>query len=118
MKKAILYLLAFLAIQVIGGGVVQGIWFLVSGSAERTAGQLITTTAVCSLLTIIIFLWQRYALVSPSWLRTRPWTVLFWSVVAAWGALVPSAFFQDPCLSLFLLLFYWVPLGAICLLAC
>ena len=37
MKKAILYLLAFLAIQVIGGGVVQGIWFLVSGSAERTA---------------------------------------------------------------------------------
>ena len=49
MKKAILYLLAFLAIQVIGGGVVQGIWFLVSGSAERTAGQLITTTAVCSL---------------------------------------------------------------------
>ena len=51
MKKAILYLLAFLAIQVSGGGIVQGIWFLVSGGAEvgtervaRHDGRLI---AVC-----------------------------------------------------------------------
>ena len=95
MKKALIYLLVFLAIQLIAGAFVQGIWTLASGSAEQTAGMLITTTAVCSLLTIIIFLWQRYALVSPAWLRTRPWTVLAWSVVAAIGALIPSAFFQE-----------------------
>ena len=94
-KEAIRYLLFFIAIQLIGGTIIQTIWTIITGSVDKTAPMLITTTAVVGVLTIIIFLWARYALVSPSWLRTRPWTVLTWSVVAALGALIPSAWIQE-----------------------
>ena len=95
MKEAIRYLLFFVAIQLIGGTIVQAIWGLITGSVDKTAPMLITTTGVVGVLTIIVFLWARYALVSPSWLRTRPWMVLTWSVVAALGALIPSAWIQE-----------------------
>jgi membrane protease YdiL (CAAX protease family) len=57
--------------------------------------MLITTTGVVGLITIVIFLWTRYAELSPKWLRTRPWTILSWSVVAALGAIIPSAWLQE-----------------------
>ena len=92
MKQAIRYLLIFVAIQLIGGAIIQGVWSLVAGSGDKTAAMLITITGVVGLLTITVFLWARYAVVSPTWLRTRPWMVLTWSVIAALGALIPSAF--------------------------
>ena len=70
-------------------------WSLIAGNSDKTAAMLITTTGVIGLLTIVIFLWTRYAEVSPTWLRTRPWTVLSWSVIAALGALIPSAWIQE-----------------------
>ena len=95
MKKAISYTLIFIGIQIIGGAVITNLWSLITGNSDKTAAMLITTTGVIGLLTIIIFLWTRYAEVSPTWLRTRPWTVLSWSVIAALGALIPSAWIQE-----------------------
>ena len=98
MKKALSYLLIFIGIQLIGGAIIQTVWNLVTHSSDKTAAMLITMTAVCAMLIIVVFLWARYAvvsLVSPKWLRTRPWTVLAWSVVAALGALIPSAWMQE-----------------------
>ena len=89
------YLLIFIGLQLIGGAVVQGIWALIAGNSDKTAAMLITVTGVVGVLTIVVFLWTRYAEVSPTWLRTRPWTVLTWSVIAALGALIPSAFLQE-----------------------
>ena len=68
---------------------------MITGNSDKTAAMLITTTGVVAVITISIFLWARYAEVSPKWLRTRPWTVLAWSVVAAMGALVPSIWIQE-----------------------
>ena len=95
MKQALRYLLIFVAIQLIGGAIIQGVWNLVTGNSDKTAAMLITITGVVGLLTIVVFLWARYAVVSPTWLRTRPWMVLTWSVIAALGALIPSAFIQE-----------------------
>lgn len=95
MKKAISYTLIFIGIQIIGGAVITNLWSLIAGNSDKTAAMLITTTGVIGLLTIVIFLWTRYAEVSPTWLRTRPWTVLSWSVIAALGALIPSAWIQE-----------------------
>ena len=95
MKKAISYTLIFIGIQIIGGAVITNLWSLITGNSDKTAAMLITTTGVIGLLTIVIFLWTRYAEVSPTWLRTRPWTVLSWSVIAALGALIPSAWIQE-----------------------
>ena len=95
MKKAFSYILIFVGIQMIGGPLVSNLWKLITGNSDQTAAMLITTTVVVAVITIITFLWARYAEVSPTWLRTRPWMVLTWSVIAAMGALIPSAWIQE-----------------------
>ena len=93
MKNAIIFVLEFIAIQLFGGFLVQ----FVCGLLKITDANmlLIITTSVTSVLTISFFLLSRQAAVSPQWMRTRPWDVLFWSVIAALGALIPSAWFQE-----------------------
>ena len=95
MKKAISYLLIFIGIQLVGGAVINTLWALVTKSPDRTAALIITLTAVVSVITMLVFLLTRWTAVSPTWLRTRPWNVLIWSVVAALGALIPSAWMQE-----------------------
>jgi membrane protease YdiL (CAAX protease family) len=95
MKKAISYLLIFIGLQLVGGAIVTSLWSLITGNSDKTAAMLITTTGVIGVVTIVIFLWTRYTVVSPTWLRTRPWMVLIWSVIAALGAIVPSAWIQE-----------------------
>lgn len=95
MKKAIIYLIEFLAIQLIVGFIVATVWKLITKSQDTTTAMIITTTVASSVVIIAIFLLTRWTEVSPSWLRTRPWMVLTWSVVAAAGALIPSMWLQE-----------------------
>ena len=95
MKKAIIYLIEFLAIQLIGGWIVGAVWMLVTKSPDTTTAMIITTTVVTSVAIIAVFLLSHWTEVSPRWLRTRPWMVLSWSVVAAVGALIPSMWLQE-----------------------
>ena len=95
MKKALSYLLIFIGLQIVGGGIITILWNVISESGDKTAAMLLTTTGVVCVITIAIFLLARYAEVSPKWLRTRPWTVLAWSVVASMGALIPSMWIQE-----------------------
>lgn len=46
--------------------------------------------AISGLLTIIVFIAFRYTQVSPTYLRSRPWVVLAWSLVLAVGSVIPS----------------------------
>ena len=95
MKKAISYLLIFIGIQLIGGAIISPVWSLVAGASDMTTAQLITTTVLISLATIFVFLFWHWTEVSPRWIRTRPWMVLMWSVIAAIGALIPSIWVQE-----------------------
>ena len=95
MKKAIIYLIILLGIQAVTGLIVPAIWKLATGSADITAASMITTTVVFSILAIVLFLTTRWAEVSPTWLRTRPWIVMFWSVIAAVGMIVPSGWMME-----------------------
>lgn len=95
MKKALMYLLLFIGIQLVGGQATTMIWQWISGSTDVNIPLLITTTVVVSIITILVFLLCRWAEVSPRWLRTRPWMVLLWSVIAALGAIIPSTWIQE-----------------------
>lgn len=95
MKKALIYLLYFILLQLIGGGIVSLLWSAFGGGTEQSAMELIVTTAVTDVIVIAVFLAIRAAEVSPQWLRTRPWTTLFWSCIAALGAIIPSAWLQE-----------------------
>ena len=95
MKKAIIYLIEFIAIQLIVGFIVPMVWQLVTKSKDTTTAMIITTTVATGVVTILVFLLTRWAELSPNWIRTRPWLVLAWSVIAAMGALIPSIWLQE-----------------------
>lgn len=96
MKKAVEYFVIFAAIQMIAGGIVMFAYILMKGQgAELDETGLILTTALTDVATIVCFLWPKWAELSPNWLRTRPWGVFFWCVVAAFGAILPSMYIQE-----------------------
>lgn len=96
MKNAIIYWFVFLAIQVIAGAIIQGIYLIWKGpGAELDATGTILVMTLFSVMTMALFLWQKWAVVSRHWIRTRPWVVLVWCVLAALGALIPSAWLQE-----------------------
>lgn len=95
MKKALSYLLVFIGLQLLGGAVIPPVWAAVTHSPDMTPAKLIVTTTIVSLATILVFLLARWAELSPRWLRTRPWSVLLWTVVAALGLIIPSMWLQE-----------------------
>lgn len=96
MKNALIYTVIFGAIQVIVSFIVQSIWTLVMGKdAVMNATGMIITMAVFSILTMAVFLQAKWSVVSRHWVRTRPWFVLFWCVLAALGAIIPSVWLQE-----------------------
>ena len=90
MKKSIIYFIVFLGLQATASIIVTGCWRLITGNSDITTTNLIVTSVLSSGLTIALFLLARWAVVSPNWLRSRQWTVLIWSVVAAMGTIIPS----------------------------
>ena len=96
MKNAIIYTIVFLAIQVIAGFMVKGAWMLIYGEgAQMGALGLIITMTLFSVFVMALFLGTKWAEVSRHWVRTRPWFVLCWCVLAALGALIPSVWLQE-----------------------
>ena len=96
MKKALIYLVAFVGIQLMAGALIQLIYILLKGQgAVVDATGLILTTALADVTTLVLFLMLKWAEVSRHWVRTRPWTVLFWCVLASFGAIIPSVYLQE-----------------------
>lgn len=109
MKRALLYLFIFVAVQLFVSWTVYALWMLFDGSdisgvwrhfiktsfADATAPMIITATAVYGALLMFLFIKFRWSLVSPNYLRTRQWGVFFWSVTAALGIILPSVWLQE-----------------------
>jgi membrane protease YdiL (CAAX protease family) len=55
----------------------------------------IITMVVFSVTTMIVFIKTKWAEASWSYMKSRPWFVLLWCVVAACGTIIPSVFLQD-----------------------
>ena len=96
MKNACIYVVVFLAIQVMAGFIVQGLWTLISGeSVTPNATSIILTTVLFSVAVMTVFLLAKWSEVSKHWIRKRPWVTLVWCVVAALGAIIPSVWLQE-----------------------
>ena len=96
MKNACIYVVVFLAIQVMAGFIVQGLWALISGeSVTPNATSIILTTVLFSVAVMTVFLLAKWSEVSKHWIRKRPWVTLVWCVVAALGAIIPSVWLQE-----------------------
>ena len=67
----------------------------VMGGVPGTATLLIITSAVYSVILLVMFLSRKWCVASPTYLRTKPWGVFFWAGVAAMGTLLPSEVYQE-----------------------
>lgn len=97
MKKAIIYTIEFLAIQLIVSYAIMGIYRLVatSWSSLENMQMLVIVTIVANLLITLLFIKTKWAPVSRQYIQSRPWAVLFWTTLAALGALLPSLWLQE-----------------------
>ena len=97
------YLAAFLIIQYVMMRVVGTIWLVVKGTTVSTALNQVATgmlandgmalaiiTAASSVVTILVFMLLRWSPFSRTYLRSRPWGVLFWVFVLTFGTVIPS----------------------------
>ena len=96
MKKALFYTIIFAAIQIVIGAIVMAGWKLVTHEDPTTnIPCLITMSVIGDVIIVALFLKLKWSMVSPNWIRTRPWTVLFWCAMASIGMLVPSQWLQE-----------------------
>ena len=106
--KVVWYLVVFLIIQFLVTVSVLFLWLLKSGmsveAALRSAGNdgltlepkaLIIVTVASSALTILLFLLFHWCPVSKTYLRSRPWLVLFWVVLLSLGTIIPSVWLDE-----------------------
>ena len=94
MKKALFYVVMFLFIQV----VVTSLFSLANnllGQSKLSTGMYIASLSLFSLVVIVVFAWCRWTPVNRKYMRSRPWVVLIWSALAAFGAILPSLWLQD-----------------------
>lgn len=95
--KAIGYMLIFLAIQVLAQTLVLAVTMLVTHQQleELDATGTILSMIVSSLVAIALFTWLKWSPVARSYVRSHPWSVLCWCVVAALGTIIPSLYLQE-----------------------
>lgn len=96
MKNALIYTLAFAVVQILMSVIISQMLQIVGVNvSEPDATLMIITTIASSVVVIALFLYYRWAEVSRSYLQSRPWDVLFWCSIAAFGIIIPSTFLQE-----------------------
>ena len=108
MQKALIYIIVCIFVQLMatyavltvasmldGHDFVTAVKAAVMGGVPGTATLLIITSAVYSVILLVMFLSRKWCVASPTYLRTKPWGVFFWAGVAAMGTLLPSEVYQE-----------------------
>lgn len=108
MKKAILYTIMFVVLQMAVQFLVGIAWTLATTETLDVNGLtrqfqavcmsptvLVVTTGVFNVVTALLYVWRGWTPVSGRYAQTRPWGVLLWCAVAALGTLVPSVYVQE-----------------------
>lgn len=106
--SAICYLLAFMAIQLLVATCVKAGWLLARGRTwddmlslmgnngiSLHSTIIILSSAISGALTIAIFAWTKWASVSRSYMKSKPWAVLAWVVVLTLGTIIPSMWVDE-----------------------
>lgn len=96
MKNALKFTFIFVAFQLFADILVNMVLHF-SGHDELTKSPyaLMAVNTLFSVVTLVVFLRTRWAEASADYLRSRPWMVIWWSVVAAIGSLIPSMATQE-----------------------
>lgn len=77
------YVVVFLLLQV-------GIGAIFQLAKLQGITATIAITSLSSVATLLVFLKCKWALISNTWMQTRPWAVIVWAVFLAAGSIIPS----------------------------
>ena len=96
MIKALFYTLVFAAIQALMLPLMKASQRLIGMEvSQQNATNMIIAMTASSIIVLVLFLFFRWAEVSRSYVRSRPWATLFWCALAAMGAIIPSSCLQE-----------------------
>lgn len=96
MIKAIFYTLVFAVIQALMLPLMKAVQRLIGMEvSQQNATNMIVAMTASSIIVLVLFLFFRWAEVSRSYVRSRPWATLFWCALAAMGAIIPSSCLQE-----------------------
>lgn len=84
---------AFIAIQAVCGWIIMSVWKLIAGKDGGT-NALILTSAVFSVLVLLLFVKKKWSILSAAYMQSRPWAVLAWAAVAGAGAIIPEMYLE------------------------
>lgn len=60
-----------------------------------TPSMQILSSALYCILTLALFIWRKWAVLSPAYLRSSKWDIFFWSGLASLGTLLPSVWLNS-----------------------
>ena len=92
MKKAILYALTFIVVLDILHACIMGVGSLLKVSHGTL---LMVLTIVFNLFILALFARLKWTPMSRNYILSRPWSVLFWVVLAVLGCVLPSMWLQE-----------------------
>lgn len=96
MKKALLYFLAFVIVQLVTGSVfatMLSIWH--PDEALTPSSRLMLMSAVSFIICLVLFLSLKWYKVGGSYIRTRPWSAILWTTFLAFGIIIPLAWLEE-----------------------
>ena len=94
--KALAFVLVFLGIQSVVGGIgMIGCQLADHEQWVQNPYFSIVVALGSSLIAILVFILTKWTVPSADYLRTKPRTVIFWSSIAAMGAVIPSTALQE-----------------------
>lgn len=96
MKKAILYFVVFIVVNLAVSFGADGIFTLMYGKGHETSTtQLLVMSGATSVLMIILFTALKWCPVSRDYVRSRPWGTLFWTTLLALGTILPLVWLEE-----------------------
>ena len=95
-KKVVWYVLLFIVIQYVTLALVYVGNILINGK-DATLGtpQMLLVQGIFAVICVALFLGFRWTPVSMNYWNTRPFSVIFWCIIAAVGTIAPSLWLQS-----------------------
>lgn len=94
MKKAFLCFFMFLfVVYFVTVGTIW-LWQIVTNS-DDSIYIYITASAIYSIILLVLFVWRRWTVMSPTWFRTADKSILFWAGLVAVGSILPVEWMEE-----------------------
>lgn len=95
MKKALKYFLVFVVLQVLVTSLIKLVSKYALSESISNVHQSIAISLLSGVVIVCLFVKLRWVDTSADYLRSRPWGVFIWSILASLGMILPSVWLQE-----------------------